>query len=203
MLSEPESQECENHFAETANAEARDVFVEREFLLDRFSMRAQFDWRVARQSAEREPQAEETSFPIIFRSTSVPIFTRDRVVDFLSQVRERAFDHLRIRHASTPQVLIFQTGQHSWIEQDASIAPWRYMYFMGPRIEGTPMGVTIQTREALIERIPWLKRTKTSTVDIGSNDLLIYRSVAMQTILSQSASTDLKDQTVILSGWLW
>lgn len=197
--------EVENGSHAARNGPLKDVFLEREFLLDQFSLRAQFDWNVARRSIDHQVQGEETdtAIPTIFRSPSERIFTRDGVIDFLGQLRKKAAGRLHTRHASTPQIVVYRRGHHRWIEQDTSIAPWRYMYFMGPRGDRISMPVIIQTREAILEWFPWLTRTITSRVLMGSNDLIMYRSTAVQSVLCHSDSFELKDQTIVLSGWLW
>jgi hypothetical protein len=179
-----------------------EVFVEQEFLLDQFSLRAQFDWKVARRSIDRAEKTD-AGLSTIFRSPSERVFTRDGVIEFLSRLRNEAAGYVGTRHASTPQIWVFRKGHHTWIEQDASIAPWRYMYFIAPRGAGTSMVVVIQTRRAIFEWLPWLTRTRTARVIVGSNNLIIFPSVAVQSVLCQANSADLKDQTIVLSGWLW
>ena len=205
MQSESMSRErrtIKNGLRDAAKRAPTEVFVEQEFLLDQFSLRAQFDWKVARRSIDR---AEETDAGLstIFRSPSERIFTRDGVIEFLSRLRKKAAGYVRTRHASTPQIWVFRKGHHTWIEQDASIAPWRYMYFIAPRGAGTSMVVVIQTRRAILEWLPWLTRTRTAKVIVGSNNLIIFPSVAVQSVLCEPNSADLKDQTIVLSGWLW
>lgn len=179
------------------------VFVEQEFLRDRFSLRAQFDWKVARRGMDQAAEETVTGLSTIFRSPSERVFTREGVIEFLSQLRKMAAGHVRIRHASTPQVWVFRRGHHKWIEQDASIAPWRYLYCLGPRSTETFMLVAIETRQVMLEWFPWLKRTRIFKVIVGSNDLIIFPSLAVQSVLCQSNSAELKDQTIVLSGWLW
>jgi hypothetical protein len=194
-----------NGYHEAANGMCDEVSVERDFLPDRFSLRAQFDWKVARRSIDREVQDEGTGARALttFQSPAERIFTRNSVMEFLGQLRKKAARRVCTRHASTPQILVFRKGHHSWIERDASIAPWRYMYFMGPRGSATSTAVVIQTREAIFELFPWLKRTRTAKVIAGPNDLIMYRSVAVQSVLWLPDSVELKDQTIVLSGWLW
>jgi len=190
---------------DAVNSTRNEVFIEREFLMDRFSLRAQFDWKVARKNIGPGAHAEEaqTGVPRMFRAASERVFTREGMIDFLIQLRKKAAGHIRTRHASTPQVSVLRKGHHRWIEHDTSIAPWRYMYFMGPRGACAPMVVVLQTREAIREWLPWLERTRTAKVTVGPNDLVMYPSIAVQSVLCHAHTITLEDQTVILSGWLW
>jgi len=186
-----------------AAAAHSEVYVEQEFLVDRFSLRAHFDWKVARRSLNRTEENADVGVSTIFRAPSERVFTRDGVIEFLGRLRKRAGNYVPARHASTPQVWVFREGHHTWVEQDASIAPWRYMYFMGPRMGATSMEVAIQTRKALLRWLPWLTRTRTIRIIVESNDLVIFPSVAVQSMTYQPDGADLVDQTLVLSGWLW
>jgi hypothetical protein len=201
----PEKRKTERASREAANGALKEVFVEHEFFLDCFSLRAQFDWIMARQGSDRQVQAEatEAGVPTLFRSPAERVFKRDGMIDFLRQLRKEAAGRLRARHASTPQIVVFRRGSHAWREQDATIAPWRYMYFLGPRGARTSMLVVIQTREVILQWFPWLTRTVTTRVLVESNDLILYPSNAVQSLQYQPIGVELKDQTVVLSGWLW
>ena len=65
------------------------------------------------------------------------------------------------------------------------------------------MLVVIQTREVILQWFPWLTRTVTTRVLVESNDLILYPSNAVQSLQYQPIGVELKDQTVVLSGWLW
>src|SRR6185437_4987762 len=187
-----------------ADRAASQVFVEREFLLDPFSLRAQFDWKVARKglSAVVQPGLTTGGVPAIFRSSPEQIFTHEIMIDLLNQVRKAARTRLHASHASTPQIAAFQEGSHTWVEQDATVAPWRYMYFLGPR-HGTPsMVVTISMREAIFKWFAGLTRTSSATTCVASNDLILYRSTAVQSLRSEAATNILNDQILVFSGWL-
>jgi hypothetical protein len=182
-----------------------EVFLEREFLLDRFSLRAQFDWKVARHGVPPAVMYTHAAaaVPAVFRSRSEQVFTRDAIIEFLSQLRKVAARRLQTRHTSTPQIAVFPRGHHTWIEQDPSVAPWRYMYFAGPRRGGTSIGAVLSMREAVLPWFPWLTQMRTVSLRAGSNDLILYRSVATQSLLCEPSGTELEEQTVVLSGWLW
>ena len=197
-----EKRTARNGGGDVSGRALNEVFVEQEFLPDQFSLRAQFDWKVARRSIDQEQEAD-AGISTIFRSPSERIFTRDGVIEFLTRLRKKANGYLRTRHASTPQIWVFRKGYHTWIEKDASVAPWRYMYFIAPHSTGTSMEVVIQTRGKIIQWLPWLTRTRTARVKVESNDLIIFPSVAVQSVLCRPISADLKDQTIVLSGWLW
>ena len=180
------------------------VFVEREFLLDPSSLRAQFDWKVARhQGRLKQPAENGIGLSTMFRIPSERVLTRDAVFDFLSQLRTIAAEYLGSRHASTPQIMVFGRGSQRWVEEDPSIAPWRYMCFIGPRRPGPATVVSIQTHEAILTWLPWFQRRMATRVLVGSNDLILYQSFAVQSVLSQPESAELEDQTLVLSGWLW
>jgi hypothetical protein len=186
-----------------ANGALGEVFVQHEFFLDCHSLRAQFDWIMARQGSDRQAETTEAGVSTLFRSPAERVFKRDGVVNFLRQLRKEAALRLHTRHASTPQIVVFQRGNHAWREQDATIAPWRYMHFMGPRGARTSMQAVIQTRAVIFQRVPWLTRTATTRVNVESNDVILYPSNAVQSLQYQPSGVELRDQTVVLSGWLW
>ena len=179
------------------------VYVERELSFDSFSLRAQFDWRVARLQAEMEVDRLRNDEVAQFRAPAEQVFTREKMIEFLIHLRKKAAVRVGTRHASTPQVVVFHRGLCRWVEQDAAIAPWRYFHTIGPRAAPTSVKVMIATRHTIVRSLPWLYQTRITETLLESNELLIYPSTAGQSMLNQTDSIRLDSQMVVLTGWLW
>ena len=176
------------------------------FYRDAESLRAQFEWKMARAEAHGNALLTETSEPEICRfwaASADRIFPQPAISEFLAFLRSWAHKSIGTRRASTPEIHVFTND--CWCEpcQDATPAHWRYVYVLGPTAKTTNVKLSLLPHTP-VRRFSFLRLSRTVEVDIQFGAFLVYeKKLSYRMNRLRGGSERPLRATIFLSGYLW
>lgn len=131
-------------------------------------------------------------------ATADQVFTHELMLAFLSRLRQWAKQSLDARHASTPQVHVYQDGCERALLSDAVPARWHYLYSLT-----RPEPASIRLLEPNPRKWLGIAVTRVANLSLAFNQLLVHETCRAYALDAPRLARKPLDGAILLHGYLW
>lgn len=132
-------------------------------------------------------------------ATADQVFTHDVMLAFLSRLRRWAKESLDARHASTPQIHIYQDGCGRALSPDAVPTRWHYLYSL---TRGEPAAIRLLEPNGH-RRLFGIVLSRITNFALGFNQLLVHETCQAYELNAPMRASKPLEGAILLHGYLW